>query len=111
AGHRAIFGNAELVQSDPAAPATAVAPKRGAGPRAGGKAGGRRGNLPPVASPLQPVIVEAVSEQPEKDAGPLLHNFVTRVYRRPVAADEEATFQKIIQGALKAGHSFNDAML
>jgi len=110
AGHRAIFGNTKLAQPD----STSPAPGRGVGPRAG-KAGGPGGKQPGFATPFpppwHPTVVEAVSDRPEKDAAPLLHAFMQRIHRRPFAAEDEAAFLKIIQNALKDGHSFNEAML
>src|SRR6185503_3091670 len=37
--------------------------------------------------------------------------FATNAFRRPVTAEEEARFLRIIRDALKAGHSFTDALL
>jgi len=48
---------------------------------------------------------------PAADAERLLRRFVRAAYRRPVSAAEEVRFLPIIQGALKSGSSFAEAML
>jgi hypothetical protein len=45
------------------------------------------------------------------DAERLLRRFVRAAYRRPVSAAEEIRFLPVIQGALKSGSSFAEAML
>ena len=55
--------------------------------------------------------VEVVSEEPRKDAERLLRNFVRQAYRRPVAEKEEKRFLPVIEGALRKGNSFTDAMI
>ena len=55
--------------------------------------------------------VEVVSNDPRQDAERLLRNFVRQAYRRPVAPSEEIRFLPVIQGALKSGSTFADAMI
>jgi len=55
--------------------------------------------------------VEAVSEQPMKDAGTLLAAFMERVYRRPVAKTEIDRFYRYAKQLLKDDHSFTEAMI
>jgi len=45
------------------------------------------------------------------DAERLLRRFVRAAYRRPVAVTEEVRFLPVIQGALRSGSSFAEAML
>jgi hypothetical protein len=55
--------------------------------------------------------VEVVSAEPAKDAERLLANFARRAYRRPVSDAEAVRFLPVVEGRLKAGNSFADAML
>ncbi len=55
--------------------------------------------------------VEVVSTNPAKDAERLLRNFMQRAYRQPPSEEDVQRFLKVIQGALKSGASFTDAML
>ena len=55
--------------------------------------------------------VKVTSGNPEADAEKLLHQFISRAYRRPVDPGDEARFLGVIRSALAAGHSFTDAML
>lgn len=55
--------------------------------------------------------VEAVSEDPVKDAGKLLAGFMERVYRRPVAKAEFDRFHRYAKQLLKDGNSFTEAMI
>jgi hypothetical protein len=55
--------------------------------------------------------VEAVSEDPLKDAGKLLAGFMERVYRRPVAKTEFNRFHRYAKQLLKDGNSFTEAMI
>ena len=55
--------------------------------------------------------VEAVSEQPMKDAGKLLAAFMERVYRRPVAEAEFDRFHLYAKQLLKDDNSFTEAMI
>ena len=55
--------------------------------------------------------VEAVSEQPMKDAGTLLAAFMERVYRRPVAEVEFDRFHGYAKQLLKEDNSFTEAMI
>ena len=117
AGHRAIFANAKLKQTEAPAPAAASARSGARGTTPGttgttpGRSGRGRGNMPTGPAPRGAVTVEAVSSSPEQDAVPLLRDFLARAYRRPITPEDEAPFLKITRGALKSGHSFNDAMI
>ena len=55
--------------------------------------------------------IEVVSSQPMVDAERLLRGFVARAYRRPAADVEMKRFLPVIEGALKSGTSFTDAMI
>jgi hypothetical protein len=55
--------------------------------------------------------VEAVSEDPLKDAGKLLAGFMERVYRRPVAKAEFDRFHRYAKQLLKDDNSFMEAMI
>lgn len=54
---------------------------------------------------------EIISANPNRDATTLLKNFVTKAYRRPVAAGEVTRFLPVIESALQAGSGFADAMI
>jgi mono/diheme cytochrome c family protein len=69
------------------------------------------GDLPLRQSGGASAAVEVVSDDPEGDAGRLLRDFVRRAYRRPVAEGEEVRFLPVIEGALKSGSTFADAMI
>ena len=55
--------------------------------------------------------VQAVSEQPVKDAGTLLAAFMDRAYRRPVAEAEFDRFYRYTKQLLKEGETFTEAMI
>jgi hypothetical protein len=55
--------------------------------------------------------VDVVPKNPREDAERLLRNFVRQAYRRPVAESEEVRFLPVIEGALKTGSRFTDAMI
>lgn len=55
--------------------------------------------------------VEATSTNPAKDSDRLLRTFIQRAYRRPAAEEDVKRFQGVIDGALKSGSSFTDAMI
>ena len=55
--------------------------------------------------------VEAVSEDPLKDAGKLLAGFMERVYRRPVTKAEFDRFHRYAKRLLKDDNSFTEAMI
>ena len=55
--------------------------------------------------------VEAVSEQPIKEAGTLLAAFMDRAYRRPVAEAEFDRFYRYTKQLLKADETFTEAMI
>ncbi len=55
--------------------------------------------------------VDVVSANPRQDAERLLRNFVRHAYRRPVDESEEIRFLPVIEGALKSGSRFADAMI
>ncbi len=60
---------------------------------------------------LEPVRVEVVSDNPRTDAGRLLRNFVSRVYRRPVSEREIDPFVALAHRQLDSGAGFTAAML
>ena len=57
------------------------------------------------------VPCEIVSANPSQDAQRLLKGFVMQAYRRPVGDAEVQRFVAVIEGALKSGSSFADAMI
>lgn len=64
--------------------------------------------------PLQPGKgghVEVVSANPAKDAERLLRAFLQRAYREPATEEDVQRFLGIINGALKSGSTFADAMI
>jgi mono/diheme cytochrome c family protein len=66
----------------------------------------------PTKNPKNPKgRVEVVSKEPEKDARTLLAAFARRAYRRPIDEEEALRFLPVINGRLKAGASFADAMI
>jgi hypothetical protein len=69
------------------------------------------GGLPLKKSEKPGGPVEVVSTDPMRDARRLLRGFVQRAYRRPVGNAEAARFLPIIEGALKRGGAFSDAMI
>jgi hypothetical protein len=54
--------------------------------------------------------VEVISQKPHDDAERLLHAFMAKAYRRPVADAEVQRFMTVIDTALKAGMGMTDAM-
>jgi Protein of unknown function (DUF1592)/Protein of unknown function (DUF1588)/Protein of unknown function (DUF1585)/Protein of unknown function (DUF1587)/Protein of unknown function (DUF1595)/Planctomycete cytochrome C len=69
------------------------------------------GDLPLKRSDRAGAAVDVVSENPREDAERLLRNFARRAYRRPVSESEEVRFLPVIEGALKSGSTFADAMI
>jgi hypothetical protein len=55
--------------------------------------------------------VEVVSKKPMLDAERLLREFVRQAYRRPDGEKEVKRFLPVIEGALKKGNGFTDAMI
>ena len=55
--------------------------------------------------------VEVVSNNPAKDAERLLRAFLQRAYREPATEEDVQRFLGIINGALKSGSTFTDAMI
>ena len=69
-------------------------------------------DLPVKATPKGAALPYAVTPRDvAADAERLLRRFVRAAYRRPVSAAEEIRFLPVIQGALKSGSSFAEAML
>ncbi len=64
----------------------------------------------PITKP-KGTTVEIASADPMKDAKSLLKNFVQTAYRRPVDDSETERFLRVIEGALKSGSNFMDAMI
>ena len=69
------------------------------------------GDLPLQTARDDGTGAEVVSNDPHGDAERLLRNFVRQAYRRPVSEDEEVRFLPVIEGALRSGHRFADAMI
>ena len=105
AGHRLLFADLPLKQTTIA---VVDDPKRQ--PAGEGMLNTLR-RLPPLPPLPAKVTVEAVSETPSADAARLLQRFVARAYRRPATPADDARFRGIVEGALKAGDAFTDAML
>ncbi len=93
AGHRLLFGDLHLVTRKVVeTPATTNQTKPG-----------RRFTPAPG--------VDVISQTPMADAERLLRNFVMEAYRRPEAEPEYRRFLPVIEGALKSGSPFADAMI
>ncbi|MBV9468596.1 MAG: DUF1592 domain-containing protein [Abitibacteriaceae bacterium] len=90
AGHKLLFGDLPILpmQSPTGTPAPAGAAPTSAAER-----------------------YEVVSTDPQRDAPQLLHNFLGRVYRRPVTDEEVTRFLPVVQRAMAGGYSFQEAML
>ena len=95
AGHKLLFGSLSVVDRP--------APKVEEMPAGITNRAGRR--FVPATG------VEVVSKEPRKDAEPLLRNFVRQAYRRPVAEKEAKRFLPVIEGALRKGNTFTEAMI
>lgn len=67
------------------------------------------GDLPFTKDTQGRVVV--LSLDPDADAERLLTAFITRAYRRPVAADDVQPFVKLVATARAAGLTFTDAMV
>lgn len=62
----------------------------------------------PASGGALPYVV--VPKDPAADAERLLRRFVRQAYRRPVSSAEEVRFLPVIQGALRSGSGFAEAM-
>lgn len=72
------------------------------------------GNLPlkkTEETAVGTATVEVMSASPESDAARLMANFLTQAYRRPVASGEVRRFLVVVEGVLKSGGTFADAMI
>ena len=69
------------------------------------------GDLPLKAAAKKGGPIEIISEHPAQDAAQLLRNFSQHAYRRPVSDAEAIRFLPVIEGALRTGSSFVDAMI
>ncbi len=69
------------------------------------------GDLPLKAPKQKDGPVEVVSARPAEDAAGLLKNFARQAYRRPITDAEATRFLPVIEGALKTGSAFADAMI
>ncbi len=69
------------------------------------------GDLPVKKTGDNKGAVEVISQNPRKDAERLLRAFVQRAYRRPGAETQVKRFLPVIEGALKSGSGFADAMI
>ncbi|EDY18203.1 Protein of unknown function DUF1588 [Chthoniobacter flavus Ellin428] len=67
------------------------------------------GNLP--LKPGKNGSVEVVSNNPAKDADRLMRAFLQQAYREPATEEDVQRFLGIVNGALKSGSSFADAMI
>jgi hypothetical protein len=54
---------------------------------------------------------EVISKNPRADAERLMQNFLRHAYRQPVAETEVKRFLPVVEGALKSGSGFADAMI
>jgi mono/diheme cytochrome c family protein len=97
AGHKLLFADLPLAEKKPASlpelPMT----------NAVGRRFDRRFIPPPG--------VEIVSKQPMADARRLLSSFISRAYRRLAGEAEIKRFLPVVDGALKKGSSFTEAMI
>ena len=55
--------------------------------------------------------VQVMSASPRSDAAHLMANFLTQAYRRPVVSGEVQRFLAVVDGVLKSGGTFADAMI
>ena len=94
-GHKLLFGDLPL-KNRPAPPPPP--PSTNGSPN-------RPGRIPP------PPGVEVISTHPVADAERLLRHFVERASRRPISSPESRRFLPVIEGALKSGSTFSDAMI
>lgn len=69
------------------------------------------GELPLKNAETKGAPIEVVSANPKKDSEKLLRNFLNAAYRRPDGEKEFKRFMPVIEGALKSGSSFADAMI
>src|SRR6185436_7554811 len=95
-GHKLLFGDLPLVNS-----------KLGSKGERGTVETNRFGDRKFVP----PAGVEAVSKNPMRDAQRLLAEFIRHAYRQPVTDREMKRFLPVVDGALKKGNNFTDAML
>jgi hypothetical protein len=94
AGHMLLFGDLPMVNREEAK--TEDSPEED-------RRGSRRFKPAPG--------VEVVSQKPMADAERLLREFVRHAYRRPVKEAEAKRFAPVVEGALKQGNNFTDAMI
>jgi hypothetical protein len=100
AGHKLLFGDLPMVNRKMDAKTAARMERMAAETN---RFGDRRFMPPPG--------VEVVSKNPMRDAGPLLRNFIQHAYRRPTGQADVKRFLPVVQGALKKGNNFTDAIL
>ena len=94
AGHQLMFGNLAMTQEEINPSANEEATE------------GRRNRRP-----LKRMKVDVESKSPALDAEKLLRAFMEKAYRRPVEEIDVQRFLAVINGALKKGHSFTEAMI
>ena len=69
------------------------------------------GNLPLGKSDRAEGVAVMKPAKPAQEAARLLENFLRRAYRGPVPATEVKRFLPVVEGALKTGANFGDAMI
>jgi hypothetical protein len=105
AGYHLLFGNLPLRRVEAGAPGVAVPVVDQADRPEKGRNNGQR------VRPLSEAVVDVVSADPKKDAGPLMRGFLSRAYRRPVAERDVERFLALVEDRRTAGLSFAEAML
>ncbi len=106
--HRAIFGDLPirpLVKDG-----GVIAPKREAVRQRSRSAMARPSNASIPKEEQEPPLESAFSEHPREDATRLLAQFLPRVFRRPVLADEVRDYVQIVTRELERHSCFEDAM-
>ena len=88
-GHKLLFGDLPITDRPPRSVST-------------GRSGARRS---------VPAGVEVKSANPERDADTLLRRFMQHMYQGPPREDDVERFLSVIRDAMKADHSFTDAMI
>lgn len=105
ASHRALFGDLPIERMEPSTVARLRVPHAFRDARWAWPA---LRDLP--AAERSPVAESVASAAPVADATRLFAAFLPRAFRRPVAADEVGRYVAIVEGRLRAGDAFEDAM-
>jgi hypothetical protein len=107
AGYRLLFDKLRLVPSKD--PRTAVPLEVGPDPAAGrGPRGGPGGFGRAV---IREALYEVESAAPREDAERLLRSFLTKAYRRPIAAADVTRFLALYDDQFQKGHGFTRSLL